>query len=753
MAARSALVGLLCLVCLAPPVSAGFSLRYRLVDRLSFGGNPEWHLLVADLNGDGDDDIVQYGPGRTLGEIVTPAGRRTLWDSALDPRAVVDCIADATGDGHPDLLIVTPRGSGFVVSCRDPRSPSGAERPIWEAGPYLAHCPVLAKYGVSGVVDVLSTVDVDGDGRPEVLVGLDPFAPGGEPRSLVCLDGATGRERWRYNLASVPFPAGLLVRRGDAGRHVILGSYATSNGFFVDGEDDNHCYVTSLSADGRREWSVPLGGVFCCAVTQLGDLDGDGEDDIVTSFDVSAANPDSATGKPRLMVLDPDRGRVLRAVGPPVSMGALRVADLDQDGRAEILGHGRDNLVYCFDGGLRLRWASRRSVTGFSGTADLDGDGHTSEVFGVSAATLVILSAAGDVIVERGMGQAIRELWPMRFEGGVRLACGTEAAHLILSLEPPTVPPAALALGGGVLVVGAGGLGYAVRRRRRGERLVERGEAQDRLLEAMMAFGHAGSALGVIHRLELHLKNWERVRERAEAAAAVQPLLEDFENSVLPDLARLVSLARRAEAKPQHWRPLAERALVVSGEVHELLDTPEAPEAHVRRALMALEQVDACLAGLRGHLRQVFRAPVVAALRRALGRHAEALAAPRVEVSLEVECAREAAGYISPPQLDNVLDNLVDNARRAMAKSEVRRLTIRAAPEGAYCRIEVTDTGSGLAVADHERIFDRDYSTREGGGFGLYFARQTLARYEGKIFVQHSAPGAGTTLRVLVRSA
>jgi signal transduction histidine kinase len=269
----------------------------------------------------------------------------------------------------------------------------------------------------------------------------------------------------------------------------------------------------------------------------------------------------------------------------------------------------------------------------------------------------------------------------------------------------------------------------------------------------MMAFGHAGSSLGVLHRLQLHLKNWERVRERTGARGVLQPLLEDFENSVLPDLVRLVALSRRAQAKPQHWRPLAERALVVSAEVHELLDVDDSAEEHVRRATAALEQVDVCLAGLRAHLRQVFRAPVGAAVRRALARHQEALAAAGVEVVGRADCPSEHAGFVSPPQLDNVLDNLVDNALRAMAGSAERRLVIGVAPEGAYCCIDVSDTGCGIAAADHERIFDRDYSTREGGGFGLYFARQILARYEGKIFVQHSAPGAGTTLRVLVRSA
>jgi signal transduction histidine kinase len=122
-------------------------------------------------------------------------------------------------------------------------------------------------------------------------------------------------------------------------------------------------------------------------------------------------------------------------------------------------------------------------------------------------------------------------------------------------------------------------------------------------------------------------------------------------------------------------------------------------------------------------------------------------------MEVDAGSAANLSVFIAPDHLDSVLDNLVVNATRAMGEAVLRRIRIAAAPEGGACRLEVTDTGCGIPEALHARVFDRDYTTREGGGFGLYFSRQTLARYEGRIFVQRSALGEGTTFGIVLRLA
>ncbi|MGD1049178.1 MAG: HAMP domain-containing sensor histidine kinase, partial [Candidatus Krumholzibacteriaceae bacterium] len=71
--------------------------------------------------------------------------------------------------------------------------------------------------------------------------------------------------------------------------------------------------------------------------------------------------------------------------------------------------------------------------------------------------------------------------------------------------------------------------------------------------------------------------------------------------------------------------------------------------------------------------------------------------------------------------------------------------------EGDYCRIDIRDNGCGIPREDWERVFERHFTTKAEGGFGLYYAREELARFGGKIFVLDSAAGSGTTMRVVLR--
>ena len=740
---------------IGPAAGAGFSLRYRLVDRFSFDFIPEYRLFTADMNRDGQGEVVRAMPGRALLDSCWTNGAQVLWDAELDSAGTLQVLGDATGDGYPDLLVTSERGGGFWVSCHDPRSFVGDDSALWSAGPFLERCRIDPKMGTKGHLAVFKPMDADGDGRPEVYVLADPYAPGVEPRWLLCLDGLTGRERWRHELACSVSDLELLTRRGGRERHLVLGTYSPQNGFSVNGEDDYHCYVTSLSPDGRREWSVRLGGGWCASRVALADLDADGEPDIVATTDVTGTTSGAiGPGVAHLIVLDPASGATLRSVAVGNLIRTLTASDLDGDGRSEILVLGRDQVLRCYDHRLKLRWVSRaRPIAWVVTIADLSGD-RRQEIVCTTSGNLKILDAGGRLLVEKELPGTSLQACLLRIGGSTCLAMAGGHDGRAVALEPPTVSPAALALSGGALMIGTGWVGYVVRRRRRhAESLVEEGEAQDRLLEAMIAFGHSGASLGILDRLRFHLKNWDRVRTQDAGQSRLASLLDDFLGSVLPDLIRLVSLARRAQVRSQYWRPLATQALRVSGELQQLLECgPALAEERVRRAEAGLEQLESCLRGIRAHLRQVFQVPVEAMVRKVIARRAADLAAAGVEIGVESRCPPGQAAFVAPSQLEKALENLIENALRAMQGVATPRLTVTLACEGAHCLIDVADSGCGLAGHEQERVFDRDFSTREGGGFGLYYSRQVLARYEGKIFVQKSAPGEGTIFRMVLRT-
>jgi signal transduction histidine kinase len=108
---------------------------------------------------------------------------------------------------------------------------------------------------------------------------------------------------------------------------------------------------------------------------------------------------------------------------------------------------------------------------------------------------------------------------------------------------------------------------------------------------------------------------------------------------------------------------------------------------------------------------------------------------------------------INPPRLQRVLHNLVSNALRHTPADGT--ILLRAEPRGnKLVRVEVADTGEGIAPEDLPHVFERSYRgersrVREGrgdeavgAGLGLAIARGLIEAHGGEIVV-HSQPGSG----------
>jgi PAS domain S-box-containing protein len=109
-----------------------------------------------------------------------------------------------------------------------------------------------------------------------------------------------------------------------------------------------------------------------------------------------------------------------------------------------------------------------------------------------------------------------------------------------------------------------------------------------------------------------------------------------------------------------------------------------------------------------------------------------------VEVAIELEATPPALDG-DPDQLRQVLVNLGLNAIEAMPGGG--RLVFRARGEHTdKVRLEVADTGPGVAEADRERIFTAFFTTkRDGTGLGLAIVRDLVDAHRGTIDV---APGS-----------
>jgi PAS domain S-box-containing protein len=133
---------------------------------------------------------------------------------------------------------------------------------------------------------------------------------------------------------------------------------------------------------------------------------------------------------------------------------------------------------------------------------------------------------------------------------------------------------------------------------------------------------------------------------------------------------------------------------------------------------------------------------------------------------VEIDICRSAAGIpavrADPGQLEQVLLNLVLNARDAMPEGGTVTITTRCveldkgrAPAagvigpGRCVELVVTDTGTGMSPEIAARIFERFFTTKPstGTGLGLSAVRSIVTDAGGSIEVQ-TAEGAGTAFRI-----
>lgn len=115
-------------------------------------------------------------------------------------------------------------------------------------------------------------------------------------------------------------------------------------------------------------------------------------------------------------------------------------------------------------------------------------------------------------------------------------------------------------------------------------------------------------------------------------------------------------------------------------------------------------------------------------------------------LSFSVECGADVRVNADPERLTQILINLVTNAVRAIDSGGTIRLS--GAAERGGCRIDVTDTGRGIAEADLPLIFERFYRKGSDGlGLGLAIVRELADAHGGSIEVA-SRPGEGSTFTV-----
>jgi len=785
------------------PEHLPFTLNHLSRYNVAYPRNTWGQLPVTLLNMDQDPEleIIRSKPSYILCEDYTSESYATHWQlnfpaefhSPNETRAGFG-VSNALDLGTGKTMIVATGNTADAMNTR-----------FWvidaEAG------EIISEFDMAGGPD--TNQDGRWDGTYQVLGELDVPSESGSRKALIVLcntgfdlekrgtyavDPWTGEILWSFRPGSLlnGHQCRVVDLDGDGNKEVLLASRSPHNlhGRKVNGFSDDRPYLFALGSDGSLLWSRELNAEPCATYLQCGDLDGDGDLEIVTT----------------IQYIYQKNG----AVSVWNIQGEL-LADLSLDYHllnCFLMPAGQDNHLNIYTGNrysniLRIEFendqltirqeAKNKQGINILGVMDLPGrPGEKGLITQARDGQGRILDQEFNIVASFQDGRKKFTRFAItgdRDNTSSFIMMGSKLGSITLKPNPLAMkgPIARILKNPRLLVLVGLGLGLVLAWffRHIGSNKAELSHASElletnnpiqlqerrlHLLEDLEISNHGAMApLRSLRRLLWMLDAIQTgVGLNANLVARMKEIWLDCHEDALPRLSNILERAGMAQVSDSVVSESLESIAHINSALVDLNHenfTPESVNQHLANLHKEEKITEALLQSLRRQVGEYFHTSLDEVLEKVLRANQQTFEEFSIQIEKGMVAAAGAGGANPelPPEpmkcrmdadeLCFIMDNLVGNACRAMASSPLRKLRITWQPANGMVKVEVSDTGIGIATEDHQRVLESGYSSRPGGGLGLPKSLRILRKYDGHLSIKRSKPGQGTTFTLVVPRA
>lgn len=700
-------------------------------------------ITSAPVNalGNAQDDLVLLNTRALAMGRLMEGELRALWQYNFKSEVQLGPVMDVDGDGLDEICVATRDSLGAWAEVF-----SRTRSRMYRLGPMRDSLLVPPSTGECHLQPAAVLADSGGTRSLACLA----LTMDHRPRGIALYDLATATRRWFFPMGAWPEAVLATDLVGDASPELLIGGNSTANGLDLNNTDDGHACVLALDAAGRFLWRTVVAQEFAgVTLLPLEARPGRPREIVVAVRSHRANNPEPCM----LAVLNGRTGEFVWKREFPNSLGRPRLLD---PVRGRFVVGCADGTLRTFDSSLQQlgKYRARAAVEAW-GCVDLAGDGVKS----------VVASTTREILIldERLRLQARYRMdapgsWPTPLavvRAGLRSSLVLTTNGNVVLFDARPVPPLADprrvggVLAGGLLCGMAAAVLWPLGRRGRlpsiresRDFLVDYRQVRHDILDDVRPFGALWNwAHEAVADTPVPLATFERARDQfttigrgtldrfiaragtlqvdGECVERMRGLLRELELLLhQPVQGPGEELAERARQAAQTMRALSDACAVAYRQVAE------------RGLCRADRAVQDALLAKQGNLVQ-----------RGVAVHSFMGAGAGVPVLFDSGELRELVGQL----LENALAAL-----EGVPDPELH-VSVRLDPlDSRHVIVRVIDNGPGIAAELRETVFQPDYSSRPGGGFGLGHAREVARAWRCDLVIDDPPEGRGAVLRLVL---